>query len=94
MTRPLTSLFSLTLDATAGKRPWAQEGFDLVWPSRARDSRKEEFLRRVERDHLESLKWVSAANPYGMDPALMRRYGLLPKTPASSTNLPTAAGQR
>lgn len=88
------SLFSLTLDATAGKRPWAQEGFDLVWPSRARDSRKEEFLRRVERDHLESLKWVSAANPYGMDPALMRRYGLLPKTPASSTNLPTAAGQR
>ncbi len=88
------SSLPLTLDATAGKRPWAQEGFDLVWPSRAGDSRKEEFLQRVERDHLESLKWRSAANPYGMDPALMRRYGLLPKAPASSTNLPTAAGQR
>ncbi len=84
----------LTLAATAGKRPWAQEGFDLVWPSRAGDSRKQEFLQRVEGNHLEGLKWVSAANPYGMDPALMRRYGLLPKTTAARTNLPTAAGQR
>ncbi len=88
------SSFPLTLKATAGKRPWAEEGYDLVWPSRAGDSRKEEFLQRVERNHLASLKWKSAANPYGMDPALMRRYGLLPKTPASCTNLPTAAGQR
>ena len=86
------SLISLTLDATAGKRPWAQEGYDLVWPSRAGDSRKEEFLRRVERDHLESLKWKSAGNPYGMDPVLMRRYGLLPKTLPSQTNLPPVAG--
>ena len=88
------SSFPLTLKATAGKRPWAEEGYDLVWPSRAGDSRKEEFLQRVERNHLASLKWKSAANPYGMDPAMMRRYGLLPKTPASCTNLPTAAGQR
>jgi hypothetical protein len=46
----------------------------------------------VERDHLESLKWKSAGNPYGMDPVLMRRYGLLPKTLPSQTNLPPVAG--
>lgn len=88
------SLVSVTLDATAGKRPWAQEGYDLVWPSRAGDSRKQEFLERVERDHLQSLKWKSASNPYGMDPALMRHYGLLPKVIPSQTNLPIAAGKR
>ncbi len=82
-----------TLDATAGKRPWVQEGYDLVWPSRAGDFRKEEFLKRVARYHLERLQWKSTANPYGMDPVLMRRYGLMPKTSASPTNLPTAAGQ-
>gem|GEM_PF-4769414 len=86
------SSFPLTLKATAGRRPWAEDRHDLVWPSRAADSRKQEFLQRVERHHRESLKWKSAGNPYGMDPALMRRYGLLPKVIPSQTNLPSAAG--
>jgi hypothetical protein len=73
-----------SLDPTAGRRAWAQEYWDVTWPSRGTDRQKGELVEFLERQRAANLKASVTHHPYGMDLALMRRYGLLPRIPMTN----------
>lgn len=57
---------------------------DVVWPTRG----TAEQLQQAMDEQAKRLSEIGKPGGYGMDPELMRRYGLVPKTPAPSAPPP------